>query len=57
VTFLDGKTVLGSEPLNASGQATLSTSRLEPGAQGAVTAVYGGDANYHKSTSSVPWGR
>jgi hypothetical protein len=56
-TFFDGKTRLGSSSLNASGQATLVTSRLGLEAQGTITAVYGGDANYRQSTSSLRWRR
>lgn len=51
VTFRDGATTLGSSTLNASGQATHTTSSLGGGAR-SITAVYNGDANFGASTSS-----
>jgi len=51
VTFLDGKTSLGTGTLNAAGVATLSTAKLAAGAH-PVTASYGGDTNYNTATSS-----
>ncbi len=51
VTFLDGNTVLGPGSLSG-GVATYATSALTLGGH-ALTAVYGGDANYYASTSSV----
>jgi hypothetical protein len=53
VTFFDGKTNLGSTSLNASGQATRTTSQLVPGVDATLTAVYSGDPDYLKSKSSV----
>lgn len=50
VTFKDGTTTLGSGTLNASGQATFSTSVLSATPH-SITAVYGGDANFSGSTS------
>lgn len=51
VSFFDGATLIGSGTLS-SGQATLTTSALSPGAR-SITAVYGGDTNNNGSTSSV----
>ncbi|MGB9032870.1 MAG: Ig-like domain repeat protein, partial [Acidobacteriaceae bacterium] len=52
VTFMDGTTTLGTGTLNGSAQATYSTSALSAGSH-SITAVYGGDANFSGSTSSV----
>jgi hypothetical protein len=52
VTFLDGSTTLASETLNASAQATYTTSSLSDGSH-SITAVYSSDANYAASTSTV----
>ena len=52
VTFFDGSTNLGTSNLNASAQATLSTSTLTVGTHN-ITATYNGDSNYASSTSSV----
>jgi hypothetical protein len=49
VTFLDGSTILGTAPVDASGNATL-TAVLSLGSH-SITAVYGADANYTGSTS------
>ena len=43
VTFYDGTSALGTTSLNASGQATFTTSALVPGIHG-ITAVYNGDS-------------
>jgi hypothetical protein len=51
VTFKDGSTSLGTRTLNG-GVASFTTSSLAAGAH-SITAVYGGDANFHKSTSKV----
>lgn len=51
VQFFDGATLIGSGTLS-SGQATLTTSALSPGAR-SITAVYGGDSNNNGSTSSI----
>ncbi len=51
VTFYDGTTSLGSNSLNGSGVATLSTSALLAGSH-TISAVYGGDGNFLTSTSS-----
>lgn len=51
VQFLDSATLIGSGTLS-SGQATLTTSALSPGAR-SITAVYGGDSNNAGSTSPV----
>src|SRR5215831_6356775 len=52
VTFFDGSTNLGTSNLNASAQATLSTSTLTVGTHN-ITATYNGDTNFASSTSSV----
>jgi hypothetical protein len=46
VTFKDGATVLGTGTLNASGQATFSTSALSVSSH-SITAEYGGDGNFN----------
>jgi YVTN family beta-propeller protein len=50
VTFKDGATSLGAVTLNASGQASLSTTALSVGTH-TITAVYGGSLNFATSTS------
>ena len=50
VTFKDGSTVLGTQPLSASGQASYQTSSLAAGTH-SITAVYSGDSTYASSTS------
>jgi hypothetical protein len=50
VTFLNGKTTLGTGTLNNSGVTTWSTTNLPAGTY-SVTAMYGGDANFNPSTS------
>ncbi len=52
VTFKDGTTVLGSGTLNASGQASLTTSALSVSSH-AITAVYNGDASFKTSASTA----
>jgi hypothetical protein len=52
VTFMDGATPLGTAPLDAARQATLTTSALPVGAH-PITAVYDGDAGFATSTSLV----
>jgi hypothetical protein len=52
VTFKNGTTTLGTGMLDGTGKATLSTSTLAVGSY-SVTAVYGGNANFNSSTSSV----
>ena len=52
VTFLDGRTVLGTKTLVGSGVASFSTSSLSVGSH-AITASYSGDANSVGSASSV----
>ncbi len=51
VTFKDGGSVIGTAPLNGSGQAALSYGALGAGAH-TITAEYGGDAVYGASTSA-----
>lgn len=54
VTFKDGTTTVGTGTLNASGQATFTTSALSvSGSPHNVTALYGGDGNFNGSTSSA----
>jgi DNA-binding beta-propeller fold protein YncE len=50
VTFLNGKTTVGTGTLNDSSVTTWSTSSLPVGTY-SVTAMYGGDANFNPSTS------
>jgi hypothetical protein len=50
VTFYDGPTMLGTGPLSG-GIATLNLATLATGPHAAMTAVYGGNANYLGSTS------
>jgi hypothetical protein len=52
VVFKDGATTLGTATLNGSGQATITTDRLLVGGH-AITATYGGDANFSASTSAA----
>lgn len=54
VAFLDGRTTIagcGAQPLNASGQATCTTSSLAAGTHG-ITAGYSGDASNLASVSA-----
>lgn len=50
VTFLDNGALLGTATLNASGQATLSSTTLLVGIH-AITVTYSGDTNYSPSIS------
>jgi hypothetical protein len=52
VAFLDGVTTVGTGMLDAAGVAQYTTSTLTV-EHHALTAVYGGDANYAKSTSGA----
>ena len=52
VTFRDGATPLGTVPVDAARQATLTISTLSVGAH-PITAVYDGDAGFAPSTSPV----
>jgi len=52
VTFTDKGTTLGTASLNASGQATLTASKLSVGSH-SITAVYGGNSSFNGSTSQV----
>lgn len=52
VTFKDGSTTLGTSNLNASGQATLTTSTLTV-ASHSITATYNGNSTFNPSTSSA----
>ncbi|HXD72166.1 MAG TPA: Ig-like domain repeat protein, partial [Vicinamibacterales bacterium] len=53
VTFYDGGVAIGASPIDANGQATLTTSTLSSaGSPHTIQAVYGGNANYNTSTSS-----
>ena len=52
VTFMDGATPLATVMLDATRQATLTTSTLAVGAH-PITAVYGGDAGFATSKSPV----
>lgn len=50
VLFFDGQTQIGSAQVNQQGQAVFSTTTLGAGTH-AITAAFGGDANYTGSTS------
>jgi len=52
ITFLDGSTVLGTAPLNASGIATLTVSFSTPGTH-PLTASYPGAGGFSAATSPV----
>jgi hypothetical protein len=52
VTFNSGSTALGSSAVDATGHAQLTTSALPLGSD-AVTASYGGDANFTASISAL----
>jgi subtilisin family serine protease len=54
VTFTDTTmgTVLGTQTLNAGGQASISTSSLSPGSH-VITAAYSGDSNLEPSSASL----
>ena len=53
VTFSDGATVLGTVTLNASGQATLVTRKIQTLGAHPITATYTGDSTFPGSTSAV----
>ena len=55
VTFLSGSSTLGTATLSSTGVATLTTSFATVGAVSnyAVTAAYGGDANFASSNSAA----
>ena len=52
VTFYDGTTILGSEPINNAGLGTISSSSLAVGPHN-LTATYTGDTNDNPSTSPI----
>jgi glucose/arabinose dehydrogenase len=52
VTFRAGTTVLGTAPLSAAGQATVTTAALGVGSH-SLTAVYSGDTAFTPSTSAA----
>jgi len=51
MTFKDGATTIGTETVNAFGQASIVTTSLAPGTR-SITAAFGGDGNVN-ATSSV----
>jgi hypothetical protein len=51
VEFLDGATILGTDPLDSKGVATLNISALGPGAH-TIDARYIGDSNFKAVTSA-----
>jgi hypothetical protein len=54
VAFFDGGTLLGTQPLNGTGQATLAMAPLSfSGGSHPITAIYKGDTLYSSSASSV----
>ncbi|MGB6743165.1 MAG: Ig-like domain repeat protein [Terracidiphilus sp.] len=52
VSFYNGSTLLATVPVNASGQASYTTSSLSAGSR-MITATYAGGANYATGSSSV----
>ena len=52
VNFLEGAVLLGSQPVNASGVATFTTTSLAVGTQ-QITAVFVGNTNYLTSQNAV----
>jgi hypothetical protein len=50
VSFLDGSTPLGTEPLDSDGTAAITTSALAAGTH-SITAVYNNTGNFQTSTS------
>lgn len=52
VTFQDGSTVLAQVPVNGSGVASFSTTKLEPGSH-TLTATYASDTNFAAGSGSV----
>jgi hypothetical protein len=52
VTFFDGATTLGTNPLNGSAQATFITFALALGSH-SITATYNADTNYATSTAAA----
>jgi hypothetical protein len=53
VTFKNGAVILGGKTLNASGVATLTTTKIPVGAD-TLTATYGGDAfNGHSASAAI----
>ena len=53
VTFADGATRLATVPLDGSGTATFTTSRISLGSH-SITATYSGDADF-LGVQSVPY--
>ena len=52
VSFYKGSTLLATVPVNASGQASYTTSSL-PNGSDTITATYAGGTNYASGSSSV----
>ena len=52
VTFMDGSTTLGTQTLDAGGQATFSTSTLSVGSH-TITVTYSGDSNFATSAGQM----
>ena len=52
VTFKNGTATIGTDTLDATGKASLTTAALSVGTHN-ITAVYGGDANFAGSTSNT----
>jgi len=52
VTFKEGATTLGTQPLDGTGSAAISTNGFSA-ATHSITVVYGGDVNYAPSTSPI----
>jgi hypothetical protein len=52
VSFYDGATLLATVPVNASGQASYTTTTLPAGKQ-TITATYAGGTNYASGSASA----
>ena len=52
ITFSDGSTILSTEPLNVSAQASISTDALAVGLH-SITAQYSGDENFAASSAQL----
>ena len=52
VSFVDNGTILGTGTVSSSGQATLTTTMLTPGAN-AITATYSGDGTFSTSNGTT----
>lgn len=54
VTFFDGSVIIGTVPLNSSGQANITTNRFSvPDSPSWITATYSGNASYNGNGSAI----